>query len=197
MNENILEKARKDYIHSGGRLGGGNWEDIAGRLPSQSLPLRAVATRISVILAIPLLFLSGVVGISQAAKPGEFLYPVKVTSNNFVSKLTKEIKFKIEKQSQKTLGTEDKNLNVEKAKTEENGKELEDEEKSIPKGQENKETIINIPQGLDNKFEKTQEENGKAKGLEKAQEQTSQVKKEPEKGKSEENKGSGKNIRQL
>src|SRR3989344_2581006 len=141
MNKDILEKARKDYIHSGGSLGGGRWEDISARLPSQSFSYRMIVGRVIVISIIPILFLSGLVGVSQASKPGEFLYPVKVASQKFANKISNKLEFNIQKKSQKVLSGQDKVI------------------------------------------EKNQEETG----------ETENKKPEPERGKSEENKGRGKN----
>ena len=192
MNEDILEKVRKDYIHNVANIGVGNWDDISDRLSSQNLPFRTIALRVIVILAIPSLLLTGVVGVSQASKPGEFFYPVKVASEKIVSNLTNRLDFKIEKKAQEVLSEKDENIENKINSEQENKKTFENSKEEIKQKQESRVTITNGPEKKEQKSEKATEENGKGQGIENAKEQTQKVRQEPEKGKSEENKGRGK-----
>lgn len=190
MNEEILEKVRKDYIHSGMSFGQGNFNDLSNKLGSQNMPSKISTSKVLVALIIPLILLGGVVFVSLNSKSGDTLYPVKVASENIISDIKQKLEPK-EKEAVKSIPAlkdkENKAIEKEQNKL-----------KEIKGVQENVGTSITPTIIRHNISEKPKDNNGKAVGQEKSQNivpksEENKINPEHEKGKSEENKGRGKN----
>ena len=93
MIEDKLKEFRSEYhsIETPSYLVSNGWLDLSLKLENQRRFSWKLLLGRGLVFATVVLVLSGmVVGVSQAAKPGDFLFPVKVLSEKVVAKVTND-----------------------------------------------------------------------------------------------------------
>lgn len=106
MIEEKLENFRKEYLKIGPSvyLEHHGWQDLSVKLESRKAAnLNMFFGRGLAFTSLILLLLGGVVGVAQASKPGDKLYPVKLAADEVAAKVTGNVEIKIERRAQDVI----------------------------------------------------------------------------------------------
>ena len=106
MIEDQLEKLRKEYLKTGPPiyLEHHGWQDLSAKLENRkTVDLRLLFGRGLAFTSIVILLFASIVGTAQAAKPGDFLYPIKLLLDEVVAKVVGKQEIKIERRGQEII----------------------------------------------------------------------------------------------
>ena len=184
MIEDHLEKFRKEYLKIGPsvHLEHHGWQDLYAKLERrQDLGLNLLFGRGLAFASITLLLFASVVGVAQAAKPGDVLYPVKLFSDQIVAQVSGKPEIKVERRGQEVIDLSNhsqeqldeaahqyqKSLNEAKNEAEKSGKKEEFNKALETQEQKFKNALENNPRsanGLQRAIEETQKVKGQVQG---------------------------------
>lgn len=102
MSEDLLKRAKKEYLETPipDYLKYDGWRDVRIRLESRGWGLWALVFKRGLIFAVfALLVLGSVVGVAQAAKPGDKLYTVKVLADKVFARVSGNYEVKIQRRA--------------------------------------------------------------------------------------------------
>lgn len=183
MIEEQLELARKNYIKSSVGDIDQSWAALQTRLGAQQhFYLPKSASKTLIIVAVLLTFAQVPI---EAAKPGQFLYPVKLLSDEVIAEISGKLDYKVNRRAQEIIDlSEGNSSNLEEAQTQYR-QTLEDVKKEAQKSSR-QEQFDKILEQQQQRFEKAIEKNPSGRShLEEAIKKTKEAK-SPVKGTREE-----------
>lgn len=85
-----------------------SWDTVRRRLPQQDEPKKYYYPAAFMFASMLLFFFLGTIGVSQASRPGDVLYPVKVLSDKVAAKVTGNYHTKVEKRATEVIREADR-----------------------------------------------------------------------------------------
>lgn len=116
-----LEKLKKEYLATEvpSYLATGGWTDLYQKLGVQKTSAwHLIFVRGLVFASLVLLLSGGIIGVSQAAKPGDFLFPLKSFSDNVIAKVTNNPTYALKNRAKDVINQSGTGTNVGPAVTE-------------------------------------------------------------------------------
>ena len=190
MIEEKLESLRKEYLKIGPPiyLEHHGWQDLYTKLESrQDLGLNLLFGKGLAFGSLLLLLFGGVVGVAQAAKPGNALYQVKLAADEVAATVLQKPEIKVKRRAQEVINVSSDSKEQLDEATREYQKSLEDSRQDAQRSGRGQD-FANTLDEQEKKFRKAQEDNPEsADKLEEAIKQTEQARGEVQ-GESDEHK---------
>src|SRR3989344_3027635 len=178
MIEDHLEKFRKEYLKIGPSvyLEHHGWQDLYAKLESRkAVNLNILFGRGLAFASLILLLLGSVVGVAQAAKPGDALYPVKLAADEAFATVSGKPEIKVERRGQEIIDVSNQSQQQLDEATKENLKSLENSMQDTQRSGRGQDFASTLDE-QEKKFRKAHEDNPQsADKLEEAIKQTEQA----------------------
>jgi len=167
MSENLLKESKREYLETPlpEYLKYDGWRDLRVKLEPRGWSLWGMAFKRGVVfLAAALFFLGSLVGVAQAAKPGDKLYTVKVLADKIFAQVTGNYEVKVQRRAAEVIETSRSNESTRAADraNREYQKAL-DEAKVKAVGSGKRENFKKILERQEEKFKKESESNDQTK----------------------------------